>query len=86
MVYRVSQDGWVIMKCADNKWSTRGRNGNQLQYSCLENIINSKKRKKDMTLQEETPDQKAFSMLIWGRVVGNYNSSREKKVAGPKQK
>ena len=32
------------------------------------------------------PGQKAFSMLTWERVEGNYNSSRGKEVAGPKQK
>ena len=32
------------------------------------------------------PGQKAFSMLNWERVEGNYNSSRGKEEAGPKQK
>ena len=32
------------------------------------------------------PGQKAFSMLNWERVEGNYNSPRGKEEAGPKQK
>jgi len=30
-------------------------NGKLLQYSCLENPMNSKKRQKDMTLKDELP-------------------------------
>ena len=35
--------------------STGDRNGKPLQYSCLENPINSKKWKKDRTLKDELP-------------------------------
>ena len=34
---------------------TRRRNGKPLQYSCLENPMNSVKRKKDRTLKDELP-------------------------------
>ena len=36
-------------------WSTGEGNGKPLQYSCLENPINSMKRQKDRTLKEELP-------------------------------
>ena len=36
-------------------WSTGGGNGKPLQYSCLENPMNSMKRQKDGTLKEELP-------------------------------
>ena len=36
-------------------WSTGEGNGKPLQYSCLENPINSMKRQKDMTLKDELP-------------------------------
>ena len=36
-------------------WSTEEGNGKPLQYSCLENPMNSKKRQKDLTLKEELP-------------------------------
>ena len=34
-------------------WSTGEGNGNPLQYSCLENPMNSMKRQKDRTLKDE---------------------------------
>ena len=34
-------------------WSTREGNGKQLQYSCLENPMNSMKKQKDRTLKVE---------------------------------
>ena len=34
-------------------WSTGEGNGKPLQYSCLENPMNSMKRQKDRTLKEE---------------------------------
>ena len=36
-------------------WSTGEGNGKSLQYSCLENPMNSMKRKKDRTLKDELP-------------------------------
>ena len=41
MPCRVTQDGCVIVKNSDKMWSTRGGNGKPLQYSCLENLMNS---------------------------------------------
>ena len=36
-------------------WSTGEGNGKPLQYSCLENLLNSMKRQKDRTLKDELP-------------------------------
>ena len=36
-------------------WSTGEGNGKPLQYSCLENCMNSMKRQKDRTLKDELP-------------------------------
>ena len=36
-------------------WSTGEGNGKPLQYSCLENAMNSMKRQKDRTLKDELP-------------------------------
>ena len=36
-------------------WSTRERNGKSLQYSCLENPMNSMKRQKDRKLKDQLP-------------------------------
>ena len=36
-------------------WSTGEVNGKPLQYSCLENPMNSMKKQKDMALKDEFP-------------------------------
>ena len=41
------------MDRSDRMWSTGEGNGKPLQYSCLENPMNSMKRQKDRTLKEE---------------------------------
>ena len=43
----------VIVKSSDKMWSTREGNGNSFQYSCLENLMDSMKRQKDITSEEE---------------------------------
>jgi len=50
-----TQDGWVIVERSDRMWSTGEGNGKPLQYSCLENPMNSMKRQKDTTLRDELP-------------------------------
>ena len=44
-----------MVERSDKMWSTGGGNGKPLQYSCLENPMNSMKRQKDMTLKDELP-------------------------------
>ena len=51
----VTQDGRVMLERSDRMWSTGEGNGKPLQYSCLENLMNSMKRQKDRTLKEELP-------------------------------
>ena len=55
MSCRTIQDGWVIVDSSDEKWSTGEGNGKPLQYSCLEDPMNSMKRQKDRTLKDELP-------------------------------
>ena len=50
-----TQDGWVMVERSDTMWSTGEGNGKPLQYSCLENPMNSMKRQNDRTLKEEFP-------------------------------
>ena len=50
MSCRATQDGQVMMESSDKTRSTGEGNGNSLQYSCLENPMNSMKSQKDMTL------------------------------------
>ena len=55
MPCRATQDGWVMGERSDQMWSTGEGNGKPLQYSCLENPMNSMKRQKDMTLKDDLP-------------------------------
>ena len=55
MLCKATQDGQVMVESSDKKWSTGERNGKPLQYSCLENPMNSMKRQKDRTLKDELP-------------------------------
>ena len=48
-------DGWVMVERSDRVWSNREGNGKPLQYSCLENPMNSMRRQNDRTLKEEPP-------------------------------
>ena len=41
---RATQGGWVTVESSDKAWSTGEENGRPLQYSCLENPMNSMKR------------------------------------------
>ena len=44
-----------MVKRSDRMWSTGEGNGKPLQFSCLENPMNSMKRQKDRTLKDELP-------------------------------
>ena len=78
-----TQDGWVIVKRSDRMRSTGEGKGKPLQYSCLENPMNSMRRQNDRLLKEELP-----------RLVGAQyatgdqwrNNSRKNKGMEPKQK
>ena len=50
-----TKDRWVIVESSDKTWSTEEGNGKPLQYSFLENPMNSMKRQKDKTLKDEHP-------------------------------
>ena len=72
-----------MVKSSDTMWSTGEENGKPLQYSYLENPMNSMKRQKDRTLKGELP-----------RLVGAQyatgdqwrNNSRKNEETEPKQK
>ena len=46
-----TQDGPVMVERSDRMWSTGEGNGKPLQYSCLENPMNSMKRQNDRILK-----------------------------------
>ena len=55
MPCRATQDGRVIVESPDKMGSTGEGNGKPLQYSCLQNPMNSMKKQKDRTLKDELP-------------------------------
>ena len=44
-----------MVESSDKLWSSGEGDGKPLQYSCLENPMNSMKRQKDKTLKDELP-------------------------------
>ena len=68
---------------SDKMWSTGEGNGKPLQYSCLENPINSMKRQKDRTLKDELP-RLAGAQYATGDQWRN--NSRKNEEMEPKQK
>ena len=56
-----------------------------LQYSCLDNSMNSMKRQKDMTLEDEPPPRRSLGVQ-YATGAKQQNSSRRNEEANPKQK
>ena len=71
------------MESSDKTWSTGEGNGKPLQYSCLENPMNSMKRQKDRTLKDELPRSVGAQ-----RATGDQwrINSRKNEETEPKQK
>ena len=78
-----TQDRWVTVESLDKMWSTGEGNGKLLQYSCLENSMNSMKRQKDRTLKDELP-RSVGAQYATGNQWGN--NSRKNEETEPKQK
>ena len=64
MPCKATQDGWVMVKSSDKTWSTGKGNGKPLQYSCLENPMNSMKRQKDRTMKDELPRSVGSDLIL----------------------
>ena len=83
MPCRATQDGWVIEESSDKTWSTGEKNGKPLQYSCLENPMNSMKRQNDRILKEELPRSEGAQYATRDQ---RRNNSRKNEEMEPKQK
>ena len=83
MPCRATQDGWVVVESSDKMWSTGEGNGKPLQYSCLENPMNSMKRQKDRTLKDELPRSVSAEYATGDQWR---NNSRKNEGLEPKQK
>ena len=55
MLCRATQSRRVMVESSDKTWCTGEGNGKLLQYSCLENPMNSMKRQKDRILKDDLP-------------------------------
>ena len=83
MPCRATQDGWVMVESSDKMWSTGEGNGKPLQYSCLENPMNSMKRQKDRTQKDEVPRLVGVQYATGDQWK---NNSRKNEEMEPKQK
>ena len=72
-----------MVESSDKMWSTGEGNGTSLQYSCLENPMNSMKRQKDMTMKDELLRSVGAQYATGDQWR---NNSRENEVMEPKQK
>ena len=79
---RAKQDRWIMVESSDKMWSTGKGNGKRLQYSFIENPMNSMKRQKGMTLKDELP-RSVGAQNANGE--GWRNNSRKKEEMEPKQ-
>ena len=78
-----TQDGHVMVERSDRMWSTGEGNGKPLQYSCLENPMNSMKRQNDRILKEELPRSVGAQYATGDQWR---NNSRKNEGMEPKQK
>ena len=78
-----TQDGRVMVERSDRMWSTGEENGKPLQYSCLENPMNSMKKQNDRILKEELPRSVGAQYATGDQLR---NNSRKNEGMEPKQK
>ena len=81
MLYKTTQDKRFMVENSDKRWSTGKWNAKSIQHSCLENLMNSVKRQKDMILKDELP-RSVSAQYVTG--VEWRNNSREDEKIEPK--
>ena len=75
-----------MVESSDKTWSTGEGNGKPLQYSCLENPMNSMKRQKDRTLKNELSRSVGAQYATgdqWRNKSGNYEDMEPKQNQYP---
>ena len=72
-----------MVERSDRMWSTGEGNGKPLQFSCLENPMNSRKSQNDRILKEELPRSVGAQYATGDQ---RRNNSRENEGMEPKQK
>ena len=58
-----------MVESSDKMWSNGERKGKPLQYSYLENLMNSMERQKDRTLKDELPRSVGVLLEISGEIT-----------------
>ena len=83
MPCRAKQDSRIMVESFEETWSTGEGNGKPLQYSRLENPMNSMKRQKEMILEDDS------HKLVGAQYTTEEewrNGSRKNEEAGPQWK
>ena len=83
MPFRATQDRRVMVKSSGKMWSTGEGNDKPLQYFCLENSMNSRKRQKDRILEDKLLRSVGAQYAIGNEWRNNYRKNEETE---PKQK
>ena len=83
MLCGATQDGQVMVERSDRMWPTGEGTGKPLQYSCLENPMNSMKRQNDRILKQELPRSVGVQYATGDQWR---NNSRKNEGMEPKQK
>ena len=78
-----TQDGQVMVERSDRRCPTGEGNGKPLQYSCLENPMNSTKRQNDRILKDKLPRSVGAQYATGDQWR---NNSRKNEGMEPKQK
>ena len=78
-----TQDGQVMVERSNRMWSIGEGNSKPLQYSCLENPMNSMKRQNDRTLKDKLPRSVGAQYATGDQWR---NNSRKNEETEPKQK
>ena len=73
-----------MVESSDKTWSTGEGNVKPLQYSCLENPMNSMKRQKDRTVKDELP-RSVSAQKATGEEWRNNSRKNDKTEAKKKQ-
>ena len=83
MPYGATQDRQIMLERSDRMWSTGEGNGKPLQYSCLENPMDSMKKQKERTLKDELPRSVSVQYASGDQWR---NNSRKNEGMEPKEK
>ena len=78
-----TQDRQLTVESSEKMWFTGEGNGKTLQYSCLQNPMNSMKRKNDRTLKDELPRSVGAQYATGNQWRNNFRKNEEME---PKQK